>query len=109
MGVGPVTRSPAGYAAQLLGSGEPVKATLVGSTPLPGMKNTAGEEVTMLLLNVTAPDGTRYDAKTGQHVPAEATRLLTPGTVLPGKRTPGQANGPVVIDWATALAGGGPA
>jgi hypothetical protein len=108
-GVWPVTRSPAGSAAQLIESGEPVQATLVGSTPLPGMKNAAGEDVTMLLLNVTAPDGTRYETKTGQHVPAEATRLLTPGTVLPGKRTPGQANGPVVIDWAKALAGAGPA
>jgi hypothetical protein len=105
MGAHTVSQSPVGTAAHILEVGQPVQATLIAATALPGMKNAAGLDVTALVLSVTPADGTpAYQVQTGQHVPDEAEHLLVPGSVLPGKCLPGQANSPVVIDWEAALA-----
>jgi hypothetical protein len=107
--MGAVTQSAVGTAAHVLDVGEPVQATLVSAAPLPGIKNAAGRDVTALVLSIAPPDGTAaYQSKSGQHVPDAAQHLLVPGTVLPGKRLPDQADGLVVIDWDAAMAGGDP-
>jgi hypothetical protein len=94
-----------GGTARIIATGSPVQTQLVAVTPMPGVRNAGGQDVTGLTLNVTPPNGAPYQVLMGLHVPPEAEHLLVPGATLPGKALPAHPEA-VAIDWDAALVGG---
>lgn len=89
-------------AADVLARGNPVRAVIVQTQPL-GMKNPQGVDMHAFILTVMSDGQKPYQAKVGNPVPEDAVPLLFPGSNLPAKVLPEEAQG-VCIDWTAALA-----
>ena len=92
-----------GGTARIIATGSPVQTQLVAVTPMPGVRNAGGQDVTGLTLNVTPPNGAPYQVLMGLHVPPEAEHLLVPGATLPGKALPAHPEAVAIDATSTAL------
>ena len=98
----PVVTAAGGMsAADLLASGEPGQAIIVGFQPL-GKRNKAGVDVYAFRLTVMATGKDPYQIEVGNPTPASALPLLFPGSRVPVKI--GADPNAVVIDWESAVA-----
>jgi hypothetical protein len=89
-------------AADVLSTGEPVKAVIVQAQPL-GMKSPEGHDVYALVLTVMREHEAPYQVQVGNAVPANAVPLVYPGSAVPAKVAPDNREA-LVVDWAAALA-----
>lgn len=87
-------------AAQVLVTGTPARAVIVGNQPL-GMKNADGVDLQAFVLTVIPEGAAPYQIQVGNPTPPEALPLLYPGSNVPVKI--GKAPDAVVIDWKAAL------
>ena len=100
----PVVTIPSGdavTAAGILADGKPVRAVIVGSSPLYA-KNVEGVEIYVLKLTILADGSPPAQFDIGNPVPAVAQPLLHPGCNLPAKQMPEQPDD-IAIDWDAAM------
>lgn len=90
--------------SEILARGVPCKVVVVGWSPLPGVKDSAGLDATGFVLSVFAEGKTPYQVQIGVGVPPEAVPLVYAGAQLPGKMLPENPD-MVAIDWQAAMAG----
>jgi hypothetical protein len=89
-------------AGRILEIGESCRAAVLRVQAL-GMRDASGEEMYALLL--TLLDGVDSGAPIwiGAAVPAQATKLLRRGSILPAKRLPDGDERDVAVDWQLAV------
>lgn len=96
-----LSASDAGSAAEVLRIGESATAVIVESRPL-GMKSPSGVDVHLFVLTVVMAGRDPYQVTVGNPLPPAALPLAFPGSNVPVKVHPNEADR-VVIDWDQAL------
>jgi hypothetical protein len=90
-----------GSAAAILATGEACQVVIVQYQDM-GMNGPTGDPIYAFVLTVIPTGAQPYQIQVGNPVPARALPKLFPGSQVPAKRIPSDAQS-VVIDWDAAL------